>query len=330
MLKDKKKLSFLLVIIFLILLPLMTESTYFINLLAFTLIFALLAMSLDLLVGYMGLASLGHAGFFGAAAYCAGIMNTRYDMGFVSSFFIALFFSFCLAVVFGFFTTRISGVTFLMVNLALGQVVWGLAYRWCSMTGGDNGLIGIKRPEILGIPFKTPDSFYYLLLFVFCIAGFLLYRLVNSPFGLTMRGIKHSSKRMKALGYNVFNHRYITYVISGTFAGIAGIMFAFFNQFISPMDTHIITSAKAFLMVLVGGAGTLFGPILGAALVVALENFISAYTARWVLILGILYIVTVMYSPGGMIEVAQKIKSTFRKQTYKTDQTVHNGKGGVL
>ncbi|MGB9867094.1 MAG: branched-chain amino acid ABC transporter permease [Bacillota bacterium] len=288
--------------------PLVANSRYLVNLLSLILIWSILAMSLDLLVGYMGLSSLGHAGFFGAAAYCAGIMSSRFHLSFTQAFAVSVVFSALLALLFGFLTTRTSGVTFSMVNLSLGMVIWGLAYRWCAVTGGDNGLTGIARPEIMGFRFGTPERYYYLVLGVFAVCATLLYLLVNSPFGLTMKGIKFSPRRMRALGFDVFKHRLIAYTISGTFAGVAGIMSAFFNQFVSPTDAHIITSSKALLMVLVGGAGTLFGPIVGASVIVLLENFISAYTERWVLIIGLLYVAVVMYSPDGVLGLADRLR----------------------
>lgn len=319
--KAKVVLPLVVVAIFMIF-PYLFESPYYLNLVSFILCYALLAMSLDLLVGYSGLSSLGHAAFFGSAAYCAGILNVRFDWSFLASFFAGLVFTILLAALFGLLTTRVSGVIFLMVNLALGQVMWGLAHRWASVTGGDNALVGISRPEVFGFIFNTPERLYYLIFGTVAVCAYILYRLINSSFGLTMRGVKHSPKRMRALGYNVYQHRYITYIISGTFAGIAGMLFAFFNLFVSPTEVHVITSAKAMLMVLMGGAGSLFGPAIGAFIVVGLEQFISAFMERWVLVLGILYVLTVMYFPGGLIQLYGMFVSLLKKIPFNKKKSV--------
>ncbi|MEW5783957.1 MAG: branched-chain amino acid ABC transporter permease [Bacillota bacterium] len=287
-------------------------SRYTISLIILGFIFAIFAMSLDLLTGYLGHSSLGHAAFFGTAAYVLAIVDTRLGWGFFKSVPFALAFTVAVALIFGLLVARISGVQFLLVNLALAQVVWGVAYRWCSMTGGDNGIVGVSRPVIGSLSFKGPN-YYYFVLAVFVISSVLLYLLVNSPFGQTMRGIRQSQSRMRVLGYNVWLHKYITYVISAFFAGVAGILWAYFNNYVGPTDVAIITSSKALLMVLAGGSGTLFGPMIGGFLVVFMENLISARTDRWVIFLGAMYVIVVIFLPGGVFGLVKNIAS-FAKQ----------------
>ena len=320
----------LILIMVLAIFPVLSPSTYYINLVSSILIFALLAMSLNILVGYTGLSSLGQAGFFGAAGYCAGILNILSGFGFLASFVGTLIFIMLLAAVFGFINVRSKGVTFLMVTIALGQILWGVSQTWTSITGGANGLVGISHPVLFGILIKSAQSYYYLILIVFAICFYLIYRLVNSSFGLTLQGIKDNSQRMSSLGYNVYLHTWIAYIISGTFAGIAGILFAFFNHFVSPEVLSIVNSAKALMMVLVGGVGTLTGPLLGAIIIVSLENLISTFTERWVLIMGLLYITVVLFSPEGLLVLFKKYKSRFLAQK-KTNGRINDGeqrKGG--
>jgi len=189
-----------------------------------------------------------------------------------------------------------------MITLALGMVVWGLAFRWVSMTKGDNGIAGVPRPE-LGLPWSmaAPLPFFYVVLVAALLAWALLGLLVRSPFGLTLQGIRESESRMRALGYNVWLHKYLAFVLSGAFAGFAGVFWAYYNGFVSPVDVQLVTSVETLLMVALGGPGTLAGPALGAALIVFLKNFVSVYTKRWLLILGAVYIGVILFAPRGVL-----------------------------
>lgn len=275
---------------------------YFTHLVMLAMIYGIVAMSLDVLLGYTGLTSFGHAAFFGAAAYAVGVLTTRAGVpslvGMAGGIAVAL----GLALIYGLLAIRATGVYFLIITLALGMGTWGLAYRWVSMTGGDNGLSGIP-PLSLGLPWsmRDPVNLYYFIAAAFVVAVVLLWRLVASPFGLALRGIRESESRMRVLGYDVWLHKYVAFAIAGAFSGLAGTLYAFYNGFVAPTDLHLTASAEAVLMVILGGAGTLFGPLIGAALVVFLRNLVSAYTQRWLLILGTVFILTVIYAPRGVL-----------------------------
>jgi branched-chain amino acid transport system permease protein len=189
-----------------------------------------------------------------------------------------------------------------MITLALGMVVWGLAFRWVSMTKGDNGVSGVPRPA-LGLPWDlgTPLPFFYFTLACGGLAWFLLGLLVSSPFGMSLKGIRESESRMRSLGYNVWLHKYLAFVLSGVFAGFAGVLWAYYNGFVSPVDVQLVTSVEALLMVALGGSGTLVGPAIGALLIVFLKNFVSVYTKRWLLILGAVYIGVILFAPRGIV-----------------------------
>ena len=298
--------------------PLFTTGTYYINLVTNMMVFGIMAVGLDILAGYLGLGTLGHAAFFGAASYCAGVLSGRLALGFFPTLFLTMLVGFALSVLFAMMTTKISGISFMMVNLALCQVIWGVAYRWTSFTGGDNGLGGIPRPVIFGYTFTSPTSFYYLVFFFLAVVVFFLFRLVNSPYGLTLIGIRNSPKRMRALGFNVYWHRFIAYVFSGSVAALAGILMAYYNQFVSPQSIHVTTSSKVYLMVLVGGVSTLLGPVIGASLVVLLENYISTITQRWVMILGAMYVLCVMFSPQGIVGLINSTREMIRSRKFKS------------
>jgi len=279
-----------------------TLSAYPLTLLTQAAIVAILAMSLDVLLGYTGLPSLGHAAYFGVAAYAVGILATDYQRGFVTCLVAGLLAATLFAAVFGLLAIRASGTYFLMITLALGMVVWGLAFRWVSMTKGDNGIAGVPRPDLpLPWSLSSPLPFFYFALAAALLAWTLLALLVRSPFGLTLMGIRESESRMRALGYNVWLHKYLAFVIAGAFAGFAGVFWAYYNGFVSPVDVQLVTSVETLLMVALGGPGTLAGPALGAAVIVFLKNFVSVYTKRWLLILGAVYIGVILFAPRGVL-----------------------------
>jgi branched-chain amino acid transport system permease protein len=277
-------------------------SSYPLTLLTQVAIMAVLAMSLDVLLGYTGLPSLGHAAYFGVAAYAVGILSTDYQAGFGACLLAALLAAGVTAAVFGLVAIRASGTYFLMITLALGMVVWGLAFRWVSMTKGDNGIAGVPRPDA-GLPWNlsAPLPFFYFALVATALAWIALGTLARSPFGLTLKGIRESESRMRALGYNVWLHKYLAFVIAGVFAGFSGVFWAYYNGFVSPVDVQLVTSVEALLMVALGGPGTLAGPALGAAVIVFLKNFVSVYTKRWLLILGAVYIGVILFAPRGVL-----------------------------
>ncbi|NWF93852.1 MAG: branched-chain amino acid ABC transporter permease [Syntrophaceae bacterium] len=279
-------------------------SSYWITLLTQMLIYGILAMSLDILIGYTGLSSFGHAGFFGASAYVVAILSTRYKMGFVSCLVGGIGVATAISMIFGLLVAHATGVYFLIITLALGMVLWGLAFRWVTMTGGDNGISGIPRPD-LGLPLslKDPLTYYYMILVFFLVCLILMAIYVRSPFGHSLKGIRESESRMRVLGYHTWLHKYLSYVSAAAFGSVAGVLWAYFDGFISPYNMDLTASIEIILMVILGGPGTLVGPALGAGIIVFLKNFISAYTQRWLLILGTIYILTILYAPQGLVNL---------------------------
>ncbi len=277
-------------------------SSFLVTLLTQALIYGILAMSLDIILGYTGLASLGHAAYFGIGAYSVGILATRYGAAFGITLPAGVLLAVLVAAIFGPVALRATGVYFLMITLALGMIVWGLAHRWVTMTQGDNGISAISRPD-LGLPWSLSLSipFYYFALAGFLIAFWILRVIVHSPFGQTLVGIRESESRMRTLGYHVWLHKYIGFVIAGGFGGFAGVLWAYYNGFVSPVDLQLATSVEVLLMVALGGRGSLIGPALGAGIIVLLKNLVSVYTHRWLLILGAVYILTIVYAPEGIL-----------------------------
>lgn len=276
-------------------------SPYWVGLLTQAIILAMLAMSLDILLGYTGLPSLGHAGVFGVAAYTVAVMSTAHHAGVWAAAASGIVAGTLLSLALGLMVSHVRDVYFLMITLALGMVLWGVSYRWIPVTGGDNGISGIPRLNpYLGLPLSAAAAFYYLALLVFAGCAVLMALVVHSPFGLTLRGIRENESRMKSLGVNTWLHCYMSYVISGAFASVAGVVWAYYNGFVSPTYLDLTASSELFLMVTLGGPGSLVGPALGAATIVLLKNVVSAYTQRWLLILGAVYIVTILTAPEGL------------------------------
>ncbi len=296
----RRRLLLLVVLAILLLLPL-GLSSYHLSLSTQALIFGLFAMSLDLLVGSAGLPSLGHAAFFGMGAYTAGLISLHITNNLWVCLVAGTLSGLIVSVLFGFLAIRAGGSSFLMITLALGQVLWAIAYKWRSFTGGDDGLIGISLPN-LGLPWGlTRTSYYYIVLAIVAFMSLVLSIVASSPFGLTLKGIRESEMRMTALGYHVSLYKYVAFVIAAGFASVAGVLFVFYNRFVGPSDLGIVLSAKGLLMVILGGAGTLWGPAFGAVMITLMENLISAFTGRWVMVLGVIYVLVIMFFPKGIM-----------------------------
>jgi branched-chain amino acid transport system permease protein len=287
-------------VIVLVTLPLIL-SPYYVGLVVKMMVFALFAMSLDLLLGYAGMPSLGHAAYFGMAAYTTGLLALKAGWTVWLALPAGIAMAALTSVVFGLLALRTRGSYFLMITLALSQVLWGIAFGWRSLTGGDDGLPEVPRPN-LSLPWSMSDNtpFYYFVLLFFVVGTLVLVRIVASPFGYVLRGIRESETRMLVLGYNVWRYKLVAFVVAAAFAGLAGCLYVYFNRFVSPDYVHVVRSAEVLLMVILGGAGTLIGPAVGATLIVLLENLISTYTERWVTVLGIIYVLVALLAPNGI------------------------------
>ncbi len=286
--------------------------------------FAILAMSVDLLLGYTGMASMGQAAYFGVGAYLTAVLATKFHFGMGWDFWLVVVLGILigagLAAVFGLFATRAGGVYFLMITLALGQCVWGLAYRWNSLTGGDNGINMSGRPNF-GIDFGNDVTFFYLVFAFFAVSMAMMYVLVRSPFGQSLAGIRERALRMQILGYNTWLHKYIAFIIAGGFGGLAGVLWAHTNGHVSPETVVLTTSVDSLLMVVLGGAGTLVGATIGTAIVFGLREYLSTLVPWWQYVLGGVYVLTILYLPMGLMglltRAGQRLKSEGNEERLK-------------
>jgi len=225
-----------------------------------------------------------------------------------------------LAALFGLFAIRAGCVYFLMITLALGQCVWGLAYRWNSLTGGDNGINMSGRPNF-GLDLTNEVTFFYLVFAFFAVSMALMYVLVRSPFGQSLAGIRERELRMQILGYNTWLHKYIVFIIAGGFGGLSGVLWAHTNGHVSPETVVLTTSVDSLLMVVLGGAGTLVGATIGTAIVFGLREYLSTLVPWWQYVLGGVYVLTILYLPMGLMGIlsrfGQRLKSPSKDEELK-------------
>jgi branched-chain amino acid transport system permease protein len=274
---------------------------FYVNLASQIFIAAILAASLNLLVGYGGLVSLGHASWIGLAAYTSAWLQLRVGLGHSVTAPLALTVTTLIAGAFGWIALRATGLGFLMITLALSQVLWGTAYRWSAVTNGDSGLSGLTRPSPFGIDLDRPWVFYYFSLAIAAVAIWFMARFINSPFGAALRGTRDEPRRMSALGHDVWLVRWITFVYSGFWGGVAGLLFVYYHKYVHPTTLSLTNSAEALLGVIAGGAGTLTGPLVGAAIVLLLKNYVSVYFERWNMLLGLVFVLIVIFMPDGVV-----------------------------
>jgi len=288
-------------------------SNYQVGLATEMLIFGMLAMSIDILAGFAGRTSLGHGAIFGVSGYVVVYASAQVGLSPAVAFVLGVMAATIVAVIFGTIAVRTSGVYFLLLTLALGMIVWGICLRWTQVTGGENGLRGDVRPAFL----VSHRAFYWAVLVAATLVSYAMWRFVRSPFGLTLLGIRDSESRMGSLGYNVSLHLFIGFAVSGFFAGTAGALYAMFNNFVSPSTVALAQSVEGVLMMIAGGVGTLFGGFVGAAAIIALENVVSAYTERWQTVLGVTFILIMIFAPEGIIGT---LRATLTRKTRQKER----------
>jgi branched-chain amino acid transport system permease protein len=288
------------VIVALATLPYWMTGVYYVNVASQILFYAIFALGLNVLVGYAGLVSLGHAGLFGVTAYATGYM-LQLGYGHPVAILVALVVSVIAMAMYAALSLRSTGIGFIMITLALGEILWGLAYRWISLTGGDNGLSVQTRPAPFGYSLSDANAFYYATLVVFLLSVLAIAIFVRSPLGAALKGTRDQPRRMNALGYHVWGIRFIACLFSGLLTAVSAILFVYYTQFISPQTLALTSSAEVLLMVISGGAGTLLGPIFGAGLVVVVKTVVSGFIERWNFLLGAIFVAIVILMPEGLV-----------------------------
>jgi branched-chain amino acid transport system permease protein len=272
-------------------------SSFYVSMGTQALFFGLFALSINLLAGYGGMVTLGHAGLLGTAGYALSILTTSSGLALGPAVVVALAICIVVSACFGLLAVRTRGTYFVMITLAEGMIVWGIAVRAQSLTGGDNGITGVPRPS-----FATEYwQYYYLVLAVVAVCTLLIGRVVRSPFGLTLKGIRESEDRLPTLGYNVTLHKLLAFTIAGAFAGVAGMLLAMYNNFFGPTQVFLLASAEGLLMSILGGVGTMAGAFVGSAIVVFIKQYVSSYVDRWVTLLGVIFVLVILLAPDGLV-----------------------------
>jgi branched-chain amino acid transport system permease protein len=287
-------------LIALVTLPYWMTGVYYVNVASQILFYAIFALGLNVLAGYGGLVSLGHAGLFGVTAYATGYM-LQLGFGHTASIIAALIVGLLAMAIYAMLSLRSTGIGFIMITLALGEILWGLAYRWISLTGGDNGLSLKTRPEPFGFSLADANNFYYATLVVFVLSLVVMTIFVRSPLGAALMGTRDQPRRMTALGYHVWAIRFYACMFSGLLTAVSAVLFVYYTQFISPQTLALTSSAEVLLMVISGGAGTLLGPIVGSALVVVVKTVVSGFIERWNFLLGAIFVAIVILMPEGLV-----------------------------
>jgi branched-chain amino acid transport system permease protein len=292
--------------------PPLFAGDFYVNLASQILIAAVFALSLNLLVGFGGMTSLGHASYLGVAAYASALLTTKYGFGHGAAAVISVLGTTAMAALFGLIALRASGLGFLMITLALSQVLWGLAYRMSDVTNGDNGISGLTRPAPFGISLESPASFYWFVLFIVIVAFLMMTIFVSSAFGASLKGVRDQPRRMAALGFDPWLIRWITFICAGFWGAVSGLLYVYYHKYIHPTSLSTTSSAEALLSVIAGGSGTLGGPAVGAALVLLLKNYASAYIERWNMLLGLVFLFIVLLMPRGVVPALSNLAAKFR------------------
>jgi branched-chain amino acid transport system permease protein len=286
-------------------------------------ILALFAASLNLLLGYTGLVSFGHAAYFGVGAYTCAILMKTYGMSFALGLVAAVVAAAACALLFGAFCVRSTRIYFSMLTLAFAQIVWAICFKWNSVTGGEQGLSNVPYPDLgwmSSLPvvggLRAGDHYYLLVLILVGGAFALLKRIVESPFGSILTAIRENPERAEFVGINVRRYQLASFVVAGAFAGWAGALFGIFNRGVFPDFAHWSKSAEVLIMVILGGIGHFWGPAVGAAILILLNQQINAYTQYWPLILGLILIVLVFVFPSGVFGAVQAGLRRLRKHLH--------------
>ena len=299
-----KKFLILLIALLLLFYP-KIFSEYWIFIAIEVLIMGFFAMSFNLLMGYSGLLSFGHAGFFGVGAYITALMIQYGTNSIFLILFVAIIVSMIISIVIGFLSVRQDEIYFAMITLGFGMMLYTIAHNWTSVTGGSDGLPLMNVPEInffgYKISFLNTDNLYFFTLIIVALGIFILWKIINSPFGLILKGMRENKNRLNFSGGNISAIRLFAFTISGTMSGVAGFLFCLFSSMATPEFLHWSFSAKPVIMSIIGGAWNFFGPMIGAAIFFALEQFIKMYTDNWMIFLGLLLIPITIFFPKGVL-----------------------------
>ena len=276
-------------------------SEFYLTILGEALIMSLLALSFNLLFGYMGQLSFGQAAFYGISGYTVAMLITKVHFNFWLSIAAGVLVAAVLGLIIGFFCVRLRGIYFSILTIAFGQLIYFVVYKWHDFTGGDDGIQGVYPPDFL----NSPVNYYFFILIVFILSAFLLWRIVNSPFGYTLKSMRENSERTEFLGISIFRYQLMAFIIAAAYAGLAGALWAPYYRSMAPSALFWVKSAEPVNAAILGGPFLFFGPIFGMFIMTFFHAWVLAYTVFWAFIMGVLILVVIFFLPGGMLGFAQ-------------------------
>tara|TARA_B100001029_G_scaffold122489_1_gene101892 strand:+ start:77 stop:1024 length:948 start_codon:yes stop_codon:yes gene_type:complete len=282
----------------------LTGSKYLIDLSTEIMVYALFALSLNVIIGFSGNVSFGHAAYFAIGGYANAILLTTYGWPLIFAFPAAIILSALAAAFVAYFCTRLTDIYFAMLTLAFSMLVWAIAFKWRSVTGGDDGFVGVTVPSF--IDGRVP--FFYFTLIIVTASIIILWLICHSAFGQTLIAVRENLTRAGFIGVNTRMMRGIAFVIAGAFAGVAGAIFAMYNRGVYTESAFWAESAQVLIMTLLGGMYSFFGPAIGAATLYILERFANEYTEYWPTVLGLILLVIVLVLPEGLVGLAKRLK----------------------
>jgi len=274
-------------------------------------IFAIFGLGLNLLLGYTGLLSFGQSTFFGSAAYVAGWLLKQYGINAFLALGIGVGVGAASAALVGYLCVQRSGLYFIMLTFALNQLFYFIAYQWTSVTGGEDGMPGVPRPALAGIDFTNPLVYYALVSVLFLASLWIMKRIVESPLGKILQAIRENPVRAEAVGYDVPRFKLLAFVIGGAFSGLAGVLYAMLFGIVPLEAIGFVFSGNVLFATLIGGSGSLYGPVIGSFVFIWLSESVSTLWARWPLLLGVAFVIVVLFLRGGVVEAWSRVGAKF-------------------
>jgi branched-chain amino acid transport system permease protein len=284
-------------------------ARYQLSILTDLLVFGLFAMSLDLIMGYTGMVSFGHAAYFGLGAYGSALVLIHFNQPVPVALLAGALLAGAVALPVGWFSTRATGIYFAMLTLAFAQLLYTVAYKWRDLTGGSDGIAGVPKTTLFwgGPSLASPRAFYLLVAACVVLSLVACRALVRSPFGKALQAIRENERRFTSLGRDPRPFKLVVFVIAAVFAGLAGALFAPFRGFASPEVMFWLFSGQGLMMVIMGGMGTLVGPVVGAMVFILIQEVLSSYTEHWMIFTGALFVLMVIFLPGGLVGTARRL-----------------------
>jgi len=275
---------------------------FYLTVLCEALVMSLLALSFNLLFGYMGQLSFGQAAFYGLGGYAVAMLMTKVQFNFWLSMVAGILVAALVGLLVGYFCVRLRGIYFAVLTLAFGQLIFFIVFKWHDFTGGDDGIQGVFPPEYL----KSPVAYYYFILVVFLAAAFVLWKIIQSPFGQTIKSMRENSERTEFLGINLAKYQLITFVIAAALAGLAGAIWVPFYRSVAPSYLTWIKSGEPVMAAILGGPALFFGPVLGMFIMTFFHAWVLGFTVYWPVVMGGLILFIIFFLPGGILGYAQE------------------------